>query len=173
MLDNININRFQGLIRPVNIGVGSKSNKLMFSSELGPTNHVVIEAVSVNNAVAVEVEKLDNIAQEATMIKIDVEGFESEVINGAGDLLRSTALVAILIELNGLGVRYDFKDDDIHDQLLNYGFIPVYYDPVSRSVVELDHHNITGNTLYVRKSSELETRLANAKPVYWEERVIA
>jgi hypothetical protein len=71
------------------------------------------------------------------MMKIDVEGFEANVIQGAPALLVQPLLQAVLIELNGLGARYGFSDADIHARLLDFGFHPVRYEPFDRRLVAL------------------------------------
>jgi len=167
LLDNIQLNRFQDAIKAKNVGVGSQSEELQFSTQTGPTNHVLVEGDAADGAVTVAVETLDEIAVEATMVKIDVEGFEMEVIRGAGALLKTPTLRAILIELNGLGARFGFSDADIHAHLLELGFSPVRYDPFMRRLAPLSHHQRTGNTLYVRSAAELEQRLRAARPVVW------
>jgi hypothetical protein len=43
------------------------------------------------------------------MLKIDVEGFETEVISGAPRTLENPSLRCILMELAGYGKRYGFK----------------------------------------------------------------
>lgn len=167
LLDNIYLNRFHTLITPKNVGVGSRPGELRFSTRMGSTNHVLAEGEETGGAVTVAVKPLDELADEATMIKIDVEGFEAEVIRGAAALLRKDALQAVLIELNGLGARYGFRDGDIHAWLVDSGFSPVSYAPFPRRLTPLDHHRRCGNTLYVRWSAELERRLRNARPVVW------
>ena len=52
------------------------------------------------------------------MLKIDVEGYEHEVIAGAAKTLADERLFAILIELRGHGARYGFDEDAIHQRLL-------------------------------------------------------
>jgi len=51
----------------------------------------------------VKVNSLDNVlgGRMPTMIKIEVEGFETEVIRGGALTFNSTSLMAVLIELNG------------------------------------------------------------------------
>jgi FkbM family methyltransferase len=169
LLDNINLNRFQALVEPKNIGLGSHSGKLRFSARSGPTDHVLAENESTDDSVVVVVKTLDDIAPRGvTMIKVDVEGFEAEVIRGATDLLAQHSLQAVLIELNGLGARYGFSDADIHARLLGFGFKPVRYDPFKRQLVPLDRHNRAGNTLYVRQSDKLDQRLRTAWPAVWQ-----
>lgn len=162
LVDNINVNRFGDMVEPHNIGVGGERGELQFSTNTGPTNHVLAEDEHAEGAIKVAVEKLDSIAGDATMAKIDVEGFEHEVIEGAPLLLDNPNLKAILIELNGLAERYGYLDQDVHDRLVNYGFSPVQYNPFDRCLMTLPSRNTSGNTLYVRNIEDVETRLQNA-----------
>jgi FkbM family methyltransferase len=171
LLDNIHLNRFHDRIDARNMGVGSEPGALQFSTQTGPTNHVLAPGEAGDHAVTVTVDALDTIAAgwAPTMIKIDVEGFEANVIRGAAGLLAQTSLQAVLIELNGLGARYGFSDTDIHAQLLKHGFSPAHYDPVARQLHALEDHRTTGNTLYVRPSIDLDQRLRQAQPFVWGE----
>lgn len=172
LLDNIYINRFHELIEPRNIGVGGQAGALRFSTSMGPTDHVMEDAPEDREeGVDVAVDTLDNIAggcNEPTMIKVDVEGFEAEVLRGADGVLEKEALQAVLIELNGLGARYSFKDGDVHARLLKSGFKPVLYEPFTRELTALDYHNHSGNTLYVRSHGDLTRRLKEAPVIRWE-----
>ena len=171
LLDNIHINRYETQITARNIGVGSIAGNLRFSLELGPINHVLSDAESKLEFVTVDIEALDDIANswQPVMIKIDVEGFESEVIRGATELLSQLSLLAVLIELNGLGARYGFSDTEIHKRLMEFEFSPMRYDPFARRLLPLDHHQTSGNTLYVRNSAALERRLSEAQQAVWGE----
>ncbi len=170
LLDNIHINRYLEQVEPMNVGVGSQSGELQFSTHSGPTNHVLAEDEATDDAVFMTVGTLDKFTSdtEVTMIKIDVEGFETEVIRGASTVLEHSSLQAVLIELNGLGARYGFNDADIHAQLLGFGFKPACYEPFTRQLNPLELYNNIGNTLYVRSSEGLEKRLADAQPILWE-----
>jgi len=119
--------------------------------------------------VTVAIDALDTIAADwaPTMIKIDVEGFEANVIRGAAALLAQTSLQAVLIEPNGLGARYGFSDTDIHAQLLKHGFRPAHYAPVARQLHALEDHRTIGNTLYVPPSTQLEQALWEAQSSYF------
>lgn len=161
LLDNIHLNRFQERIEARRVGIGKGAGELRFSIGSGPTNHVLAPGESTDHSLTVGVDTLDAIAAGSapTMLKIDVEGFEANVIAGAAGLLAQQSLQAVLIELNGLGSRYGFSDADIHASLLDFGFRPVSYEPFARRLVALDEHNSSGNTLYVRPSVALAQRL--------------
>lgn len=100
LLDNVNINRFQNNITPKNMGVGSHPGVLLFSSAFGPLNHVLAPGETIADVTTVKVDTLDSVVRHgASMIKIDVEGYETEVIRGAANLLEQKSLQVVLIEL--------------------------------------------------------------------------
>lgn len=167
LLDNIYLNRFHEQIDARNIGIGSERGELRFSTGSGPTNHVLTAGESGVLAQSVTVDVLDNVAGDWSpiMVKIDVEGFEANVIKGAKSLLARPSLQAVLIELNGLGARYGFNDADIHSRLLNMGFCLVEYNPFSHQLIRRDEYGRSGNSLYVREPPALECRLHEAQSV--------
>lgn len=167
LLDNVRLNGFAAQIDARNIGVGDEPGELRFSTGEGPTNHVLTTEELGTPAATVPVDLLDNMASglDPIMMKIDVEGFEANVIQGAQKILVQPSLQAVLIELNGLGARYGFRDADIHARLLGCGFRPMRYEPFGRRLVVLEGHRDTGNTLYVRPSTALEQRLREAPAV--------
>lgn len=85
----------------------------------------------------------------------------SRGLQPAGEVI----LASCAAEPNGLGARYGFNDDDIHNELLTAGFSPASYEPFARRLTPLDGHRTSGNTLYVRDFSTLEQRLQAAVPV--------
>ncbi len=58
-------------------------------------------------------------------IKIDVEGFETEAINGAEKLLNNPELQVIIIELIGSGTTFGYDETAIQKKLVLHGFTPL------------------------------------------------
>lgn len=167
LLDNIHLNRFEAKVEARNVGVGREPGELRFTTGHGPTDHVLAAGESAAHAATVAVDALDALAASwaPVMMKIDVEGFEANVIAGATHMLNEPSLQAVLIELNGLGARYGFNDDDIHKALMAAGFSPASYEPFARRLTLKEGHRTSGNTLYVRNFPVLEQRLREATPV--------
>ena len=170
LIDNIYLNRFLEKLNARNIGVASHNGMLQFSTHSDSTNHVLTENEDIKASVTIAVDSLDKIAinMNPDMIKIDVEGFESEVIDGAQRLLSCNKVKVVLIELNGLGERYGFKDSVIDNKLQAYGFKPVQYEPFTRQFRILKKNKKNGNTLYIRSLNEVLTRVKSGKEISWK-----
>ena len=166
---NISVNKLYNKVTPLNISVGSEKGVLSFTKNLDTVNHVIEDSNQPNfdEWIKVPCESLDlvlNGKQTPVLIKIDVEGFEQEVINGAGQLLANPTLKAIIIELNGSGGRYGYDETKIHRQLKSNGFNPYQYLPFTR---ELKTMEVFGNlnTIYLKDLPFVKVRLNTASPV--------
>jgi hypothetical protein len=82
-------------------------------------------------------------------MKVDTEGFETEVFSGATNLLRRPRLRAMIVERGNSGVRYGFDEAALHLQIRQCGFIPCHYDPFARRLSRVENE-VLGNIIYVR-----------------------
>lgn len=95
-------------------------------------------------------------------MRIDVEGYETDVLAGAEQTLANPALHALILELNGSGRRYDFDEDAIRQKLRDVvGFTACSYCPFEHSLTPRAETS-GGNTLFVRNPNQVETRLRAA-----------
>ncbi len=170
---NVSLNSVDELVTSLNVGVGSGPGVVKFTSELDAMNHVAIgDEINVNKLEEVPLTSVDAISRihgiPAT-VKIDVEGFETEVINGMQETLRSQALKIIIIELNGSAVRYNADENFIHETLTASGFYPYNYNPFTRGLSSLSSFG-KFNTIYIRdiKNAEQKVKRAAAIRVFGE-----
>lgn len=166
--NNISLNNIGTKVSTYNIGLGSKNTVLQFTNSLDTINHVILENSTQNHlSEDVVVKSLDSLIGERSpnLIKVDVEGFEKEVLNGAFNVLAKKKLDAIIIELNGSGKKYGFSDDEIHLILRKFGFTPFLYNPINRKLKGLKSFNLTCNTIYIRNKSRVIKRLRNADAI--------
>jgi FkbM family methyltransferase len=162
---NIDLNKLTDKVTLINAGAGSEKGVLTFSSNEDTTNHVISEEdVNNTNVTSVPVITIDSLFKDAkpVLIKIDVEGFETEVLKGMRHTVASTELNAIIIELNGSGARYGYNETDVHNLLLSENFLPFNYDPFTRLLTEIPTFG-SANTIYCRDTSFITQRLKDAK----------
>jgi hypothetical protein len=104
--------------------------------------------------------------QSPTLIKIDVEGHELPVLNGAGITLESPSLLAVIMETNGSGLRYGISDAQLYELMEARGFEPHTYAAVTRVLTPIDIRAATSamNTVFIArgKIGEIGARIARA-----------
>lgn len=166
LVRNINLNGLGNAVAARNIGIGKENGELRFTSGLDTVNHVLGENEELATGIAVPVKTLDEAVGNAhpAVIKIDVEGFETSVIEGAPATLRQESLLAVVMEMNGSGARYGFDEVELHQKMLDYAFRLVAYSPFERKLMHLDGKNLrSGNTIYVRNVEWVQARLESAR----------
>jgi hypothetical protein len=147
------------------VGIGSCPGALRFAVIEDTVNHVALED---ELAEEFPVETLDRMLSRKapTLIKIDVEGFEPEVLAGATQVLRSKSLLALIVEINSSYDRYGYSVYDVMRPLVDAGFEPCSYEPNSRLLADLSGPNSTAaNTIFVRDKRTVVERLATASPI--------
>ncbi len=161
---NIYLNNISNLVDAHNIALGSRNGSIKFTSTRDTINHVAIN--NEKDLIEVQIDTLDSVIKENNpcLIKIDVEGYESEVLKGASKILKNPNLKALIVELNGSGRRYGFDDNDIHQKLIISGFNPFKYDPFLRNLFTLDvPHN--QNIIYIRDLDFVTQRVKIARKI--------
>lgn len=164
LCNNVHLNKITDKVNLLNIGLGSKISQLAFTSSLDSTNHVANESDINSDTITVEVNTLDNIvnAKNPVLIKIDVEGFEQEVLNGAHYTLNNSSLQAIIIEINDNCEKYGFSAASTHQLLTDYHFKPYSYSPFDRTLFPVKQTFSIENTIYIRNIDMVSGRLKNA-----------
>jgi FkbM family methyltransferase len=163
--NNLYLNQLQKEVTLINAAAGAREGILTFSKNEDTTNHMLAENESPNTGFEkVNVISIDSLTvnDKPVLMKIDVEGFETEVLKGMTDTLKQQCLKAIIIELNGSGIRYGFNEQDIHLLLMSSGFKPYHYDPFKRDLMPMTSYG-NHNTIYCRDIEYINSRLKAAK----------
>jgi FkbM family methyltransferase len=164
--DNVKLNNIDQLVTILNCGAADENGELEFTTTMDAVNHVAVaeDKIESTKLIKVSVRTTDDIFQnnQPVLLKIDVEGFELPVIKGAKNILKSDQLSAIIIELNGSGMRYGFRDDEIHNELLSYGFSSYCYEPFTREIKSIDKPGNL-NTIYLRNENWVLERLTSSR----------
>lgn len=161
LLRNVRINALGERVTCFQAGVSAAAGTLAFTAGLDTVNHVLAEG-EAGESVQVEVLPLDSLplARQATLIKIDVEGHEQAVLEGAGAVLSSPGLLAVVMETNGSGARYGLHDDALFACMTGHGFARYAYDPFARRL----HAAQAGaaNAIFLRDPDAVAARLRDA-----------
>lgn len=145
-------------------GVGAINEVLEFSCSNDTINKVAISGDSELTE-SVDVVKLDDVVtyDGNMLIKIDVEGFESNVIDGAKELLSNSKVYAVIIELNDSGEIYGHSNQEVHKKLTLLGFNPILYNPFGKKFkITGDYLKNRMNTIYIRDSKFIQNRLLSS-----------
>ena len=101
--ENLKINSLQNSVKTFDVAVAEKDGSLFFTKNLDIRNHILLN----NNHEGVKIlcRRLDSILLEnkitgISYLKIDVEGFELDVLKGLGDYFINYKVDIIQIEIN-------------------------------------------------------------------------
>ena len=163
LVEQVSINGVGDKAETNNSGIGSTVGVLKFTDSLDDLNHVANERTS-DSVTEVETTTLDSKydPQMTSLVKIDVEGYEDFVLEGGRSFFSNPKVAAVILELNGCGMRYGVSDASLDKKIRGFGFSPVAYDPPSRGIKPLEHPNTTGNTIYIRNLADAKRRCASA-----------
>lgn len=167
LTSNIHINNITDRVTSYNIGLGRANDTLRFTADLDCYNHVVIDSTVCGRMIEVPVRTLVEVLERRlpTLIKIDVEGWEAEVLAGAEAALGHQSLLGLIVEMNSGEKDLSPNERVVHNCLTNHGFRPYTYEPFMRRLSSLTTKNINGgNTIYLRNIKSIEERLMTAAP---------
>lgn len=156
---NVELNALNQYLKSLNIGLSDQAGILHFTTKNGQQNHVIKDAGSSTFAAVIKVSTLDLIAVDypPTLLKIDVEGYETAIIQGGNETLQNPKLKAVIMETMGLGIRYGFDEKALHHKMRGFGFEAFAYDPFGRELVPGISRN--GQTLYLRELGWVRERV--------------
>ncbi len=161
LVENIELNSINDRVDHLNIALGETPGKLRFSTDKDTMNHVIAESEDCQRCIEVEVKSLDDVVRERvpTVIKMDVEGWEANVVAGAKNILSQESPLALIMEF-GLGKRYGFNEKELYSKILDFGFSRVSYHPFERTLTPVQGTILTGgNALFVNNVDYFKNRV--------------
>jgi len=161
---NVKLNNLEKLAEPFNLALGKEQGVMHLTEGLGTENYVSRQA-EPGRTTPVGVAALDKMLEDRqpVLLKIDVEGFESQVLAGASRTLAQPSLRAFIIERMGNANRYGEDEAIMHERIRALGYIPCAYTALDRGLHRLDPQD-TGNLIYVRDVEAVQKRVREAAP---------
>lgn len=162
--ENIKSNSIEKKVTALNIAFAGKAGTLNITPDLGTCNYIVNDDNHSN--ISIFANTFDDVVKIDcnTLVKIDVEGYETEVLNGMSQSLKSKKLKAIIIELMGSGERYGYDESKIHEKLISLGFVPYAYKPFERNLIKLNSY-ADGNTIYIKDFNFVLDRVMSSRTI--------
>lgn len=139
------------------LAIGDRENSLWFTSDRDTMNQIVNESYE-GSKIKVDVVSLDSYCKEneitPTLIKIDAEGFDENVIIGGERTLEDSNVKALIIE----------SDTELVKKLLSKaGFAPFCYEPFLKKLTQ--GYNSGCNQIYIKDLDFVSDRIKNAEIV--------
>lgn len=144
--------------------VSAQAGRVNMSTDADVMNKIVADGDGLS-VPAVTVDDQAALLGTPQLIKIDVEGFEPDVIAGAGGTLADPALLALILEIN------DNAEADgtatILQTLQGAGFVETGYDPKTRALIAPTAEAAMDNRLFIRDAARgaIATRLQAGQPI--------
>jgi len=164
LTENIRLNDFGSRVKANQLAAGAEDGEIVFTKGLDSVNHVVSAHENFADGISVPARRVDTVlrGENPVIMKIDVEGYEMRVLQGAEGILKSDMLLAVVLEMNGSGTRYGIDDREIDKLMVDHGFVARSYDPRARKLIPVPNSNPSGNRIYVRDTAAVEQRLRSA-----------
>ena len=158
---NIELNKLKN-VRLHNIGISDSESELFISNNMGAMNRIINKVLD-DNCELIQVSTLDKLLtleKNISVIKIDVEGYEKQVILGGKETLKNPSLNIIIIELNDSNLQYDYNENEIISILKENGVSPYKYIYPENILVPLEKKNFDSfNTIFIRNINFVKNRI--------------
>lgn len=152
---NVEVNALADKIEIIKVAVGADEGEVAFTTGKDTMNRIATSADKGRQIVPLQ--KLDRIldGQSPTIMKMDVEGFELEALEGAQEILNQHSLLAVQLET---------VCDESSALMHAAGFGEFSYDPHTRELHEGGKLRMS-NQLYIRDVSAVRERLRHAAAI--------
>lgn len=171
---NIRLNDLESKVTLHRMGVGEIKGSLTFTdfpleSGLDTVNHIVPIGSTATCTCQIPVTTLDEMHffTAPLLLKLDVEGFEYQVIRGAEKTLQGTGPMGVITEINGSCCRYGHSISDVENAFSQLGFSGFSYEPFERRLIPLANGNesesgLIENALFLRQTDFFRQRFKEA-----------
>jgi FkbM family methyltransferase len=158
---NIGLNNLKN-VKLFNIGISDTEGELFISNNMGSMNRIIKRGLN-DNCELIKVTTLDKLLiseKNISLIKIDVEGYEKQVLLGCTEILKNPNLNVIIIELNDSNQQYDYNETETISILKENGFLPYKYIYPDNLLVPLEKKNFDSyNTIFIKDINFVKNKI--------------
>ena len=165
--------RFKDYLIPHKKAISNKNSTVNFTKDFFTSNQIIDKKTKNKDINFEKVKSITlNSASEKygmpTLIKIDVEGFNDQVLEKGNKVLENPTLKALIIETFR---RIEYKKKsfmEFEELLASYGFYPYSYNPIMRTIKPITKTNddpFANDTIYFRVSRDDLILLKESKPL--------
>jgi FkbM family methyltransferase len=167
LIDNLHLNGIERLVEAHCLALGAASGQVQITNSRDTMNRVVTQNDHDKNGstTTVTMTTLDKLVggRGPTILKIDVEGFERQVIAGGQQTLREPSLLAIILETNQNAARGSSHLQCLDNEMRALGYQPYHYDGIARRLApSMATQALATNTVYARSIDALLERCGGA-----------
>lgn len=144
--ENISCNNLFSQIIPIQKAVAATSGHISMTANLDTLNHIVKNEPDEENRNIIKVSSisLDDFAEKEKILfidylKIDVEGFELDVLMGSEKLLIGKKIGIIQMEINNALLHSGYTVDAMLDFLNKYSYILCSYDVKKKELKKIEY----------------------------------
>lgn len=154
-LKNIILNEFDNII-PFRMGIGSTVSNVYLNINEGwnkGKHSMKVNFAGSNKKVSIPITQLDSfrnyVDSQYLLLKIDVEGFEKEVIDGATLLFNQIENIVIIIELI-TEINSIETCNEIFSVLNHFDFKKVFKIENNKNIIEVSNFNCSGDYVFLK-----------------------
>ena len=164
LMENIRFNSINDKVDAYNIAIGSEEGIINFTTGLDAGNHVVNDS-NTDHTIEVKIQTLDKAlsSQSPVFIKIDVEGYEYKVLEGAVKVLQNSSLQVLVIEQSTPDKTFGQNNLTIEQLLFENGFKLFTYHPWDRKLTP-GQSALSNNSLFIKNDQQAAERVQQAAP---------
>ena len=166
LIENINLNNLGRYITPIQKAAGNVNGNISFTTGLDGENH--IEKSNLHNVVDVPCVKLDDFFTENNIghisyIKVDVEGFELDVLKGSIKYITERKIEIIQLEINQTILNSGTRIEELTDFLTKHDYELCRYCVVSNELKQVRYNEHLENYFAVFDIIKANKRLFSAR----------
>ena len=165
--NNVHRNGLENLVSVVTAAVGREEGAItLTATEDDVTSRVATDLEGADQQAKVTTLDASVNGRAPAFLKVDVEGFEGAVLEGASRTLASPSLQFALVEINSNAERYGYSCEWILETMAGFGLKPYHYEAWSRTLTPLQGANVgADNTLFIKDAEAARERVASGKSV--------